>query len=106
MQVDKRFYIVLAPGDYDVPEGLVFSMPVRFSKEDGWTLIKDMEISDEYKEQIKTAVEVSFVNIQFDRYSISVQRNLHLFAELFCKDFSSLIRKIVVEVLCHSESCE
>ena len=48
-------------GDYDIPEGLVFSLPVKFSKEDGWQLVKDLEIEKIHQDKIKTIIAVSKV---------------------------------------------
>ncbi|KAL8616452.1 hypothetical protein ACOMHN_041055 [Nucella lapillus] len=47
---------VLSEGWYDVPEGLVFSYPVTLSPKGYWTVVQDIELTEESKEKIKETI--------------------------------------------------
>ena len=48
-------YIV---GWYDVPEGLVCSFPVTINPKGSWSVVQDINQTNEVKEKIKEAVKV------------------------------------------------
>ncbi|XP_013405510.1 putative malate dehydrogenase 1B [Lingula anatina] len=48
---------VASEGWYGVPEGLVFSFPTTMSPKGYWSVIQDIELSDETKDKIQTIVK-------------------------------------------------
>ena len=46
-------------GWYDVPEGLVFSYPVMMSTKGYWTVMQDMDLTNETKKKLQEAIKVS-----------------------------------------------
>ena len=50
---------VLSDGSYGMPEGVVYSFPVRISPDRSWEIVKDLPISDFAREKMeKTAKEL------------------------------------------------
>ena len=50
---------VLSDGSYGMPEGVVYSFPVRITSDHNWEIVKDLPISDFAREKMeKTAKEL------------------------------------------------
>ena len=50
---------VMSDGSYGMPEGVVYSFPVRVSADRNWEIVKDLPISDFAREKMeKTAKEL------------------------------------------------
>ena len=43
---------------YDLPDGIVFSIPVRFTETGYWEAVDDVTLSANQKEQLQLAVQV------------------------------------------------
>ena len=52
-------------GWYGIPEGMVFNVPAKILPTGEYTVIQDLEISDESAAKIKESVEVSAGGIAF-----------------------------------------
>lgn len=50
---------VMSDGSYGMPEGVVYSFPIRISSDRNWVIVKDLPISDFAREKMeKTAKEL------------------------------------------------
>ena len=50
---------VMSDGSYEIPEGIVYSFPVRISADHTWEIVKGLSISDFAREKMeKTAQEL------------------------------------------------
>ena len=50
---------VMSDGSYGMPEGVVYSFPVRTAADHSWEIVKDLSISDFAREKMeKTAQEL------------------------------------------------
>merc|ERR1719290_468487 len=58
-RVDQNIFSLAVQADgsyYDIPSGLVCSVPVRFKEDGGFEVVKDLKLSQETREQIAIAV--------------------------------------------------
>ena len=64
------FYHFLYTGShYNIPEGLVYSFPVRFTG-GSWCVVDDIDLTDDQKEQLNTTVQVTGEVVEFNLYII------------------------------------
>jgi malate/lactate dehydrogenase len=54
-----------------VPEGFVFSYPVTLSPRGYWTVVQDIELTEQTKEKLQDAVKVSPAQTPNDKRSFS-----------------------------------
>lgn len=50
---------VISDGTYDIPEGLIFSVPLQIGADKNWTVVKGLEINDFARSMLEITIKVS-----------------------------------------------